>query len=239
MKRFKWLVAVLIVFAVGGCKNNSADEDDISPGEGNKWRDPNFEILTIGTFNYTDYAIYGLYLMPLNKNDIDFAAAAGVREAQPRSATEWEMGSSGPALAWDLRWKSPRKFKVWWERVFDKELFRRYGPYPKDGNMFDPYDPYTTKQTRPGSAWCEGVVEIKEQFGEPFGPPFPNMKRRELVLYFFPDGTVKGSLEFSSYEGMHLVDIAKRDELPVLRDRACLKEVPNPLYGKPKPVRMN
>ncbi len=239
MIRFKWLVAVLLIFAVGGCKNNGADEDDISPGEGNKWRDPNFEILTVGAFNYTDYAIYGLYLLPLHKNDIDAAAAASVGEPQPRGARDWHMHSSGPAVAWDRRWKSPRRFKVWWERVIDKELFNESGPYSKDGNMFDPYDPYTTKQTRPGSAWCEGEVEIKEQFGEPYGPPFPNLIRRELVLYFYPDGTVKGSLEFGGFRDFKGLDIAKRDELSVLRGRACLKEVPNPLFGKPQPLRIN
>lgn len=238
MRRLSRIFAVSIL-AVAGCTNNSAEGDSVSPGEHKKWQSSNFEILPIGAYNYTDYDIYGLYLMPVDKNSIMFAAEAGVREAQPRSAKHWEMGSSGPALAWNRRWKSPHKFKIWWHRVFNKEMFRRSGPFPKGGDMFDPYDPYTTKETRPGSAWCEGEVEIKEQFGEPYGPPFPNLTRSELVLYFYPNGTVKGSLEFGGFEGIKLFDIIKRSELPVLKDRACIKEVPNPLFGKPKPRRIN
>lgn len=239
MRRMHWGAAIAVVLAVAGCWNNKAGSDGVDPGEHNKWKDPNIEIIPIGSVNYTDYAIYGIYLMPPGKSNIDLAARASVGEPQPRGATNWEMRSSGPAVAWDLRWKVPKRFKVWWERVVDKGKYLESGPFPKGGGMFDPYDPYVVKPTRPGSAWCEGEVTINEQFGEPYGEPFPNLFRRELVLYFYPDGTVQGTLEFGGFEGIKLFDIAKRNELPVLKGQACLTEVPNPLFGKPRPRSFN
>jgi hypothetical protein len=238
-----WCLAILCVLSMllAGCKGGGENErDSIAPGEVEKWNDPNFSILTINSFNYTDDDIFGLYVLPTDKNDIAYAARGSVGTAIPRGANHWEGGGSGPALAWDRRWSAPRKFKVWWKRVFDQSLYNRSGPYPQGGGMFDPFDPYTTKQARPGSAWCEAEVEIKEQFGQPFGSPYPNLVRDKFVLYFYPDGTVQGHLEFSFNSDISLVEIAERDQLPVLKGRPCLnKEVPNPLYGKRRPISIN
>jgi hypothetical protein len=105
--------------------------------------------------------------------------------------------------------------------------------------MYDPYDPYITKQTRPGSAWCEGEVEIKETYNEPYGPPFPYRTRNKLILYFYPNGTVQGHLDYGVDSDIKIADITKRDELPTLKGRACIKEVPNPFYGKKRPISIN
>jgi hypothetical protein len=225
-----------------GCQPSDAlrfEKEGISPGEVNKWGDPNFRIMAVGAYNYTDYDIYGSYLLPLEKNDIDYAAHAAGGRAQPPDSAGWERTRSGPGLAWDKRWATPRKFKVWWHRITDMALYKQSLPYPKGGGMFDPFDPYTSKQTRPGSAWCEGEVEIREQFDELFGEPYPYRRRDEMTLYFYPDGTVQGHLEFAADSEIKLVDIAKRNELPKLTDRACLKEVANPFFGKKRPISMN
>ena len=226
-----------------GCKSSDAErieKEGIAPGEVNKWGDPNFRIISVGAFNYTDYDIYGVFVMPAEKNDIDFAAESHGQRATRRDESRWEGGlGSSPALAWDLRWRAPKKFKVWWHRVTDLALYEKSGPFPKGGGMFDPYDPYTIKGSRPGMAWCEGEIEIREKFGEPFGEPYPGRKRDQLVLYFYPDGTVQGHLEFAADSDIKLVDIAKRDQLPNLKARACLKEVDNPFFGKKRPLRIN
>jgi hypothetical protein len=234
--------AMLMVAALSasGCGQNKTEQEGYGPGETEKWENPNFKVIGVGSYNYTDYDIYGVYLLPLDKNDIDFAATGIGRRATPAHAARWDGGYGGNAgLAWDLRWKSPKKFKVWWERIVDMDLYRKSGPYAKGGGLHDPYDPYTTKQTRPGLAWCEYEIEVKEKFGEAFGPPFPRRYRDQMVLYFFPDGTVEGHLEFAADSEIKKVDIAKRNELPVLKDRACLKEITNPYFGKKRPISIN
>jgi hypothetical protein len=238
---------LLLIFSIclallTGCNPSAAErieKDGIGPGEVNKWSDPNFEILAVGAYNYTDHDIYGAYILPLERNDIDYAAHAAGGRAEPPNSTTWDRTPSGPGLAWDKRWSTPRKFKVWWHRVTDVDLYEKSGPYPQGGGMFDPFDPYTTKGPRPGMAWCEGEIEIREKFGEPFGEPYPGRKRDQMVLYFYPDGTVQGHLEFAADSEIELVDIAKRDRLPKLKDRACLKEIANPFFGKKRPLRIN
>lgn len=239
MKSFRvWLVTILLV--ASGCGQNKMERESYGTGETEKWKNPNFRIIGVGSYNYTDYDIYGVYLLPINKSDIDFAAIGIGRRATAAQAIRWDGGHGGNAgLAWDLRWKSPKQFKVWWERVVDMDLYRRSLPYAKDGGLYDPYDPYTTRQTRPGLAWCEYVVEIKERFGEPFGPPYTQRRRDEVVLYFFPDGTVRGHLEFAGDSEVEKVNIATRNQLPKLTDRPCLKEVANPFFGKKRPIGIN
>lgn len=242
MNRYLLLIFSICLGLLAGCKSSDGErieKEGLAPGEVNKWSDPNFEILAVGAYNYTEYDIYGSYLLPLDKNDLDYSAPTGSGRAMPRNATRWEHSGSSPALAWDTRWTTPRRFKLWWHRITDLELYEKSGPYPKGGGMFDPFDPYTTKQTRPGSAWCEGEVEIREQFGELFGEPYPGRRRRQMILYFYPDGTVQGHLEFAADSEIMLVDIAKRDHLIKLKDRACLKEIANPFFGKKRPLRIN
>jgi hypothetical protein len=99
------------------------------------------------------------------------------------------------------------------------------------------YDIYTNPKAQPGTAWCESEVEIKETYNELYGQPYPERKRNDLYLYFYPNGTVQGHLEYGIDSEIKIADIAKRDELPTLKGRACIKEVPNPYYGKPRPKR--
>lgn len=226
------LSATLLVAAVAfGCGQSKTEQEGYGPGETQKWNNPNFRIIGVGSYNYTDYDIYGVYLLPPDKNDIDFAATAIGRSATPANATQWDGGYGGNAgLAWDLRWKSPKKFKVWWLRVVNKQVFDAPGSR---------YDGYTNRATEPGAAWCEYEVEVREKFGESFGPPYPRRYRDQLVLYFFPDGTVEGHLEFPADSDIKKVDIAKRNELAKLQDRPCLKEVANPFFGKKRRLSIN
>jgi hypothetical protein len=140
-------------------------------------------------------------------------------------------GSGRAALAWDLRWKAPHKFKIWWLHVFDMTLAKATDKK---------YDSYTNPKAQPGTAWCEGEVEIKEEF-IPLRSDTQTMIRKNMTLYFYPDGIVKGHLleygRTADETPVEPVDITKRDELPALKGRACIKEVPNPYYGKPRPKR--
>lgn len=230
MRTFGLLALVAALF-VSGCGQNKVERDGYGPGETEKWRDGNFRIITVGAYNYTEYDIGTVFLLPPDKNDIDYAAITGGGRATPSNASGWHGASgSSPALAWDLRWSSPKRFKVWWFRVVDKVSFDR----GRSG-----YDPYTNRSSGPGGAWCEFEFEVVERFGESFGAPYLQRYRDVMVLYFFPDGTVQGHLEFAADSDIERVDVAKRHELPQLTDRPCLKEVANPYFGKKRPISIN
>jgi hypothetical protein len=225
------VIALVAAFVMSGCGQNKVEREGYGPGEIEKWEDPNFRIITIGAYNYTDYDIGTVFLLPPDKSDIDYAARTGGGKATGNDASSWQYDSgSGPALAWDLRWPRPKRFKVWWFRITDKAAFDR---------ARSAYDPYTDRSSGVGGAWCEYEFEVKEKFGEPFGPPYPQRYRDQMVLYFFPDGTVQGHLEFAVDSDIEPVDIAKRNELPTLKDRPCLKEIGNPYFGKKRPISIN
>jgi hypothetical protein len=211
------LSCVLLV----GCKKAAPDES-LAPGELAKWNDSNVDIISVGAYNYTDYDIYDVFLLPPDKSDLSFAASGHGARAIPRDEDRWALGgASGANLAWDYRWTTPRKFKVWWFRIVDKNAYSASG-----GN----YDKYTMKETRPGAAWCEGEIDVARGPTKGMGS--------DLILHFYPDGRVEGDVEIVTGP-VARVDIRKRDELPVLTDRPCLKEVPNPYFGKKKPIQMN
>jgi hypothetical protein len=97
--------------------------------------------------------------------------------------------------------------------MVDKELYK---------SSTGPYDQYTSKATRPGLAWCEGFIILTH-------PP-SRIEEAYIALHFFPDGRVE-----SDINGEPKVDIAKRHELPTLLNKVCIKQIPNPFYGKKNP----
>jgi hypothetical protein len=237
---------VLLMLYIGGLLLGCDVRENIyaKPRKSDGWMgDPNFHGVSIEkVHNYTTNQILGIYILQPDKNNIDDAGSSSGQQATPIGEKEWRSVGVSGGLAWGNQWKPPYKFKIWWENVFDKELDKKSGPYPKDGGMFDPYDPYITKQTRPGTAWCEYEIEVTETYNEPYGDPFPGRFRKIFNLYFYPNGTVQGHLLMGGEDrerDFKGEDIANRDQLPVLKGQPCIKEVPNPLYGKPKPVTIN
>ncbi len=93
------------------------------------------------------------------------------------------------------------------------------------------YDPYTHRETQPGMAWCEGEITVTR-------PPVKD-KSGGIVLHFFPDGRVEGDMDFDVDGPDPKVALSKRDAQRKLADRACLKEIPNPFYGRKKPAQWN
>jgi hypothetical protein len=237
---------LLILFFIGLPLLGCDVKEDIyaKPRKSDGWMgDPNFFSVTVDAYNYTNNQIVGIYILQPQKNDINGAGSTSGQQVTPNGEEKWRGTGISGSVAWSNVWKPPYKFKIWWEHVFDKNLDKKSGSYPKGGGMFDPYDPYTTKQTRPGTAWCEYEIEIKETYNEPYGDPFPGRFRDNLNLYFYPDGTVRGHLvfsgEYSDDKNPPREDIKRRGELPVLQGKPCIKEVPNPYYGKPKPITIN
>ncbi|WP_244126285.1 DUF3304 domain-containing protein [Burkholderia gladioli] len=221
-----WIAIVTVmIMTASACSRSATDgkSESLGPRSDSQWNDPNVDIVTAGSYNYTDYDIYGVYLLPPDKNSLDYAASADGARATPQSETAWSGGpGSRASLAWDLRWKTPKTIKIWWERVVDKRLM--------DASAKN-YDPYTQQQTQPGMAWCEGEITITR-------PPIKD-KNSGLLLHFFPDGRVEGDMDLFVGTIPTKVDIAKRNDQPKLTDRPCLKEISNPFYGRKKPVQWN
>lgn len=222
MKRSFVLLFFLVSSLLGACDKGSLEKDSLGPGELDKWNDPNIDIIGVGAYNYTDYDIYDVFILPPDKSDLKFAADGSGQQAAPRGSERWGLGgASGANLAWDYRWSTPRKFRVWWFRITD---MKAYSASARE------YDKYTMKETHPGTAWCEGEIEVAH-------PPVRG-RGGDLVIHYYPDGHIEGDI--IEIDGdMSRVDIQKRDQLPVLKDRACLKEVPNPYFGKKKPIAWN
>lgn len=212
------VIAVVGWAAVQEYKARKADDDSLAPGDIRKWEDPNYEIIPAGLINYTDYGIGPVYLLPPDKNDIDDGIFVDSVSATQPGAERWTGGSNGrPTIAWDFRWRLPKKFKVWWFRIVDAKAAQ---------SALESYDKYTMRETRPGGAWCAGEIIVHAH------PP--KDKSSSLLLYFYPDGHVEGDIDLvlGIKEGP---GIDKRDALPRLEGQACLQEIPNPFYGKKKP----
>jgi hypothetical protein len=219
-KRIGSAILGVLVLAAGGVLGKwYMDEcDDIGTCSTSKWNNPNFEIITVASYNYTDYDIYGVYLLPLDKSSLDHAAHGSGNRATRRDEAQWEGLGSGPGLAWDYRWPTPRQFKVWWLRVTDQSIY---------SNPNNKHDAYTMQHSMPGTAWCEGEITVTR-------PPI-RTRTSDLVLHFYPDGRVEGDVEYGSGPASR-VDISRRDDLPKLAGRSCLKEIPNPFFGRKRPI---
>jgi hypothetical protein len=224
IQRIASILLVASMLLLAACDPMSKiEKESLGPGESVKWSDTdNFDIIGVGSYNYTDYDIYGVYLLPPDKNSLDYAAYGIGASATRRDATYWSGGGGGNAgLAWDFRWTTPKKFKVWWERVVDINAYRASRGY----------DEYTNKNTAPGIAWCEGEITITH-------PPIKD-NWSGIILHFFADGHVEGDMDFGIKRPPAKVELSKRDEQPKLTGRACLKEIQNPFYGRKKPIDIN
>ncbi len=214
------VIAVLMLNTA--CSRANPEAESFGTGASSKWRDPNYDIITAGSYNYTDYDIFNVTLLPPSSNSLDDAAYADGASATLPTDTDWSGGSGHqPSIAWDMRWKTPKTFKVWWQRIVD----------PQASKASEGYDRYTHREANPGTAWCEGEITVTR-------PPIKD-KFGGLMLHFFPDGRVEGDIDQSVEGPAPKVPFSQRGQLPKLTGRACLKEIPNPYYGRKKPPQWN
>jgi len=208
------LTALVMLVILASCK-----QGDSSNGFGgsavDKIGDPHFQVLTVASYNYTDSNIYDVYLSDNRSNDIDTASLAAGSLAAPQNATGWEYPHPTAAVAWDDRWMLPKTIHVFWESVFDKAAYE----------AAHAYNAYESKDTQAGSAWCEYEVKINTA---------PDKTKNEmLVLNFYPDGTVSGELQDSPSHAS--VDFRDRRKLSTLTGSHCVRQIPNPKFGKKAP----
>lgn len=215
--------AILVFPALSGCKNkyegrllSSIDDQEVYADKTGRYKSMSFL-----TQSYLDYTILHITVLPVEKNGIQYGVTAPA--INPALYKEhWGGSLSGDDLSWDTRWKTPKKFKVWWQKIFDEKKYSQ--------SRLD--DRYVIKEAEPGTAWCEAIVTIDKPL--PLEPGY-------FILHFYPDGHVEayisGLKELEAEKPR--IKYEERMKLPVLHGKSCLKEIPNPYYGMPRPIKIN
>lgn len=217
----RWQFGFIINCCLGliACSAQSSDEETLAPGKNSKWQAANFEVMVAGSYNYTSYDIFDVFILPVDKNNIDYAASLSGGVAARPTDDQWNLTSMGPNFAWDYRWPVPKQFKVWWFQVIDPQANAANG---------NGYDKYTSTDTAPGGEWCQAQFEVREAPKKGFS--------NDLVLHFFPDGHVEANIYHSSAATVPRVVFKDRSTLPRLKGRTCLHVIANPYFGQTKPV---
>jgi hypothetical protein len=224
MKRISFIVLLAFASLLVGCEKPEDKDRLMTMDDSVVHRDTaRYARLILSTRSYFDYDIYGVYLLPAEKNSLSDAMAAPSL-APSQDPDKWGAAESGNSFFWDRNWATPKRFKVWWFRVVNPELF-----HSEKNNR---YDPYTTKETWPGAAWCEAVITVDKP---------PPIQPGHFILHFYPDGHVESyisALKEEDAERMRFTT-ADREKLPVLNGKPCLKEIANPFFGMKKPILQN
>jgi hypothetical protein len=181
----------------------------------NKFGDPNYEIVKVAIFNYTRSDIYDVYLSNPGPTDIDRASGVMGSPAAEDGGGDWQDIGIMSTLAWDWRWQTPKHFNLIWLSIVDQQAYESKGDY----------NPYRSKETAPGSAWCQ--LDIT------FDVPPDRSKGNLYLLHFFPDGHVITSRV--DQIPVPIAEFKDRASLPVLKGYPCLHTVPNPKFGKQEP----
>jgi hypothetical protein len=177
-----------------------------------------FKSLNLHTISYLDKRVYGAYILPAEKNQLAYSInipSIYIYQTQE----DWGYGANGNDFYWDRKWKTPKQFKVWWFLEVDAELFKKNNKY----------DDRTNKETQPGAAWCEAIITINEP---------PSWDDEEFAFTFYPDGHVEAEIRkfIKDQKLKSKYTFATNHLLPVLKDKPCLHEIPNPFYGLKKPI---
>lgn len=178
-----------------------------------------YKTMGILTHSYLDFDFYGAYLLPANAKVL--GEGIPIPSVQPtREPEKWGGSQANGRFTWDSRWPATMQFKIWWERVVNP-------PQPSGT-----YDKYTEKRSAPGTVWCESLLTI-------YGPA--PRDPRYLILHFYPDGHIEGEItkagDLNSQAPRFIA--SNPPSLPSLRDRPCIKEIPNPYFGTARPIQIN
>ncbi len=165
-------------------------------------KEKNVKALRTEVYNYTPYDyIYGISFTDVEK-PLRYDRSAG----------------EGCCFRWNIKQTKPVTLRVIWAVVFDRAKH----------DAAD-YDPYTNKDSPPGTRWCEAIAPIQQPY-----PADPG----ELILELFPDGTMKAHLSSVSEPLEASIPLSEEQirDLPRLPEgQYCLKEIPNPMYGLERP----
>lgn len=210
---FKCLLVSVALTISTACKQESKS-DDLGGSAVDKISNSAFEVVNVGIYNYTRNDIYAVYLLNPGSIDIDRSNPALGSLAAKDDVANWP-GVALTTLAWDWRWHIPKHFNLVWLNVFDRQKFES----AKD------YNQYRSRDTAPGSAWCQLDITIETSPEKGKGNLF--------LLHFFPDGHVTTSRV--DVFPLPVADFKNRADLPVLSGSPCVHTIPNPMFGKQEP----
>jgi hypothetical protein len=125
VKRSLALIALTLATA---CKHDGKSEDLKSPAV-DRFGDPAYEVVNVGTYNYTRNDIYDVYILQPGSDDIDRASRAVGGLAPDKDAVNWQGIGIMATLAWDWRWRTPKRFDLIWLNVFDRKAYESAASY--------------------------------------------------------------------------------------------------------------
>lgn len=205
-----------------------------------------YEAVDTMTISYVDYELPEVHLLLLSNDEIAFKYSLRLPAIYHDKNNKWGGiefsnggNTGGSQIAWDRNWPLQKQYKIWWQRVVDADLYSKRGQY----------DQYTSKSAEPGTTWCEAVITLNK--------PLPKTPGH-FIIHFYPDGHIEGDLStiiedplwkddpwnISKYKVLNNAEkprftFEERTKLTSLVDKPCIKQIPNPYYGLPKPIQMN
>jgi hypothetical protein len=189
----------------------------------------NAKTYTATAFNYTPYDLFSIAFKDASKPfTIDDAPSAGSvffdnsSKRKLDNGKEISVGRDSCCLTWDSSTTQPLVVRVVWSVIFD------LAAYGKKGALG--YNRETSRESAPGSRWCEQIVAIR--------PPDGADKPDEVFFHFLNDGTVQAQL--GTYKtGLPLAGEALKAHATSLPPgQYCKKEIENPFFGVPRKPHM-
>lgn len=177
---------------------------------------------TTTSYNYTPYGLYAITFKDLSRPfKIDDAPGGGSVFVRDASFAALDNGDKIPfttgncCFIWDKPLDKPLRVKVIWNVVIDPAYY--------DGKSSVSYDERTSRESAPGTRWCEAVVDI--------APASGGVQADSVVLHFLEDGSVQAQLASSKSDGPLPASVVKAHAANLPEGQFCKQEISNPFYG--------
>lgn len=215
MKRIAYII--FFIFTLTAC-NSKEKESPLQKALLDK-------TFTATSYNYTPYDIYSIAFkqasLPFKIDEAPSGGSIFFRDANIRemdNGEEVNFSSDSCCLIWDSSTDKPLRIRVVWSVVYDTTYY--------DGKSTISYDERTSKQSAPGSRWCQAIVDILPAAGS----DHPTT----VFFHFLTDGSVQARLgTFKTGEPLTAKEVALHSaRLPP--GQFCRQEIQNPFYGIPR-----
>lgn len=216
MKKLVFIVFSLMILAgCNGQKEDAREQQELSE-----------KTFTTTSYNYTPYDIYSIAFkessLPFKIDEAPSGGSVFFRDASQATLDNGDKVSFSEGsccFIWDRPIDQPLRVRVVWSVVYDTSYH--------DGKSSIAYDERLSKQSAPGSRWCEASIDILPAIG----PERPTT----VFLHFLADGSVQARLGTFGTGGPLSTDEIKRHSARLPPGKFCKKEIDNPFYGIPRP----